>query len=91
MVFKSIHLAVFVDGCYWHGCPDHYAPSKTNCEYWDDKIRTNRQRDEDTNRRLAEAGWTVIRVWEHESPEAAARRIAVLVHRIREDGQDRPM
>ena len=76
VVFGRARIAVFVDGCFWHGCPYHGTMAKRNRTFWQAKIRTNKQRDADTNRRLKEAGWRVVRVWEHESPKAAARRIA---------------
>jgi DNA mismatch endonuclease (patch repair protein) len=65
-----------VDGCFWHGCPDHYRPATRNGEFWSAKIEANRGRDSETNRLLAAAGWTVIRIWEHEPPAEAAERIA---------------
>jgi DNA mismatch endonuclease (patch repair protein) len=64
---------VFVDGCFWHGCPTHRTWPKSNSEWWASKLEANVSRDRDTDRRLAEAGWLVIRMWEHEdSIEAAA-------------------
>ena len=79
VVFTGAHIAVFVDGCYWHGCPDHYRPAKRNTEFWSEKISANRQRDAEASSLLEQAGWLVIRVWEHEDPSAAAQRIAVLI------------
>jgi len=79
VVFASARIAVLVDGCFWHGCPQHATWPKENADFWRDKIETNRRRDADTDRRLAEAGWLVIRVWEHEEPAAAAARIAEAV------------
>ncbi|MFD5435803.1 very short patch repair endonuclease [Kitasatospora sp. NPDC127067] len=79
IVFTKAKVAVFVDGCYWHGCPDHYRPSKRRAEAWQNKIQTNRDRDAATNLALREAGWTVIRVWEHEDVEEAAGRIAEML------------
>ncbi|MGW3327081.1 very short patch repair endonuclease [Streptomyces virginiae] len=75
LVFTKAHIAVFVDGCFWHGCPEHYRPSTRNSEFWQRKIETNRARDAETDLRLGEAGWNVVRVWEHEDPEEAARRV----------------
>jgi DNA mismatch endonuclease (patch repair protein) len=85
--FTRARIAVFVDGCFWHGCPDHYRPAKRNSEFWSGKIEANRERDKDTNRRLSEAGWTVIRVWEHEDPVTIAADIANLV-RSHTDSRD---
>jgi DNA mismatch endonuclease (patch repair protein) len=75
LVFQGARVAVFVDGCFWHGCPDHASWPKANADWWRDKLLANRRRDADTDRRFAEAGWHVIRVWEHESPGEAADRI----------------
>ena len=75
VVFTAAHVAVFVDGCYWHGCPDHYRPAKKNAEFWSEKISKNRERDVETDRLLKEAGWIVIRVWEHEDTSTAAQRV----------------
>jgi DNA mismatch endonuclease (patch repair protein) len=70
---------VFLDGCFWHGCPAHHTVAKTNAAYWADKVVQNRLRDEQTDRLLADAGWAVLRVWEHEVPADAAVRAAALV------------
>ncbi|MFI5522370.1 very short patch repair endonuclease [Streptomyces platensis] len=83
MVFRPAKVAVFIDGCYWHGCPEHYVPPKTNPGYWSDKVAGNIARDRDTDRRLSEAGWTVLRFWEHESPDACALQIAAMVSKLR--------
>lgn len=83
VVFRPAKVAVFIDGCYWHGCPEHYVPPKTNQGYWSGKVATNMARDRDTNDRLAQAGWTVLRFWEHESPNACALQIAATVDRLR--------
>ena len=81
LLFASARVAVFVDGCYWHGCPIHGTWSKANAAFWRQKIEANRRRDRDTNGRLRRAGWTVVRVWEHEPPNKAAGRIARIVTR----------
>ncbi|MFD7789743.1 very short patch repair endonuclease, partial [Streptomyces sp. NPDC059759] len=57
IVFRPAKLAVFIDGCYWHGCPDHYVPPKTNQGYWSDKVTRNMARDRDTDKQLQAAGW----------------------------------
>ncbi|MDX3401062.1 MULTISPECIES: very short patch repair endonuclease [Streptomyces] len=79
MVFRSAQVAVFIDGCYWHGCPEHYVPPKTNSGYWSEKVVRNVSRDRDTDARLREAGWLVLRFWEHEPSDACANEIAVTV------------
>lgn len=83
MVFTRAKVAVFIDGCFWHGCPRHYQPSKSNVEYWIPKIDANRNRDEQMNALLAAAGWTVLRFWEHEQPDTVAARIVEIVRRAR--------
>lgn len=75
MVFTAARVAVFVDGCFWHGCPDHYRPATRNSAFWQEKIEANRARDEETNRLLEKEGWTVVRVWEHEELDTAAAKI----------------
>lgn len=72
VVFPRARVAVFVDGCFWHGCPEHGTMPKANRAFWRDKIARNRARDADTDRRLADLGWTVLRFWEHEDVERAA-------------------
>lgn len=77
IVFTRARVAVFVDGCFWHGCPDHgRRRHEVNSWYWPDKIARNKERDNDTVARLRAAGWTVVRVWEHDPTAAAADRIA---------------
>ncbi len=75
IVFGPSRVAVFVDGCFWHSCPEHATIPKNNRQWWVDKLEANVQRDRDTDRELEEAGWLVVRVWEHENVEAAASRI----------------
>lgn len=65
VVFTRRRVAVFVDGCFWHGCPIHFVPPKSNGWYWEPKLRRNRERDELAVRALAAAGWQVVRIWEH--------------------------
>jgi DNA mismatch endonuclease (patch repair protein) len=79
VVFPGQRVAVFVDGCFWHGCPEHYRPASKNGEFWSSKIEGTKARDADTDRRLTEQGWTVIRVWEHEDPHHAAERVGNVV------------
>ncbi|MTE18107.1 DNA mismatch endonuclease Vsr [Streptomyces sp. TRM43335] len=86
IVFGPARVAVFVDGCFWHGCPQHATWPKNNAEFWRRKIEGNRTRDLDTDARLADAGWAAVRVWEHEDPAEAAARIAALVAERRGGG-----
>lgn len=79
IVFTRQRVAVFCDGCYWHGCPDHGSWPKANAAWWRTKIEATRERDRDTDAQLVASGWYVVRVWEHEPPEAAADRIEALV------------
>jgi DNA mismatch endonuclease (patch repair protein) len=65
-VFPRLKTAVFVDGCFWHGCPKHATQPRTNAKFWREKIAGNRARDHRVNTALRKRGWTVIRVWEHE-------------------------
>lgn len=81
IAFTRHRLAVFVDGCFWHGCPQHGGRPKLNSTYWDAKIARNQERDAEQSERLVEAGWTVLRAWEHEDPAAVAARIAELLAR----------
>ncbi|MGX7825453.1 very short patch repair endonuclease [Actinokineospora sp. 24-640] len=79
VVFTRVRVAVFVDGCFWHGCPEHVTWPRRNAEFWRAKIEGNRARDRDTDARLADAGWRVVRVWEHEDPAEAARRVREVI------------
>jgi DNA mismatch endonuclease (patch repair protein) len=75
LLFPRLRIAVFLDGCFWHGCPDHHVPPRSNAGYWAEKTSTNRRRDADTDELLRDNGWLALRVWEHEDPESAALRI----------------
>lgn len=75
LVFAKARVACFVDGCQWHGCEEHFSLPKTNTEWWAEKLAWTKERDGRNNRTLSEAGWTVVRVWEHEDPVTAAARI----------------
>ena len=80
IVFPRARVAVFVDGCFWHGCPEHgRRRHAVNEWYWPEKIARNQRRDADTDARLHEAGWTVVRIWEHEPASDAAQRVAMAV------------
>ena len=75
LVFRPARVAVYVDGCFWHSCPVHATSPKANREWWAEKLAANVQRDRDSDIRLGEAGWLVIRVWEHEDMNEAAARV----------------
>ena len=76
IVFRRARVAVFVDGCFWHACPEHFHAPRTNPSYWAAKIERNRLRDAAVDARLDAAGWKSVRVWEHEDSAAAAVRVA---------------
>lgn len=76
ILFQRRKIAVFVDGCFWHGCPSHMTWPKSNARFWRDKIEANRRRDRLVDRMLTSAGWRVLRCWEHEPAARAAVRIA---------------
>jgi DNA mismatch endonuclease, patch repair protein len=82
LTFTKARLYVFVDGCFWHGCPEHFIEPKTRTEFWLDKIQGNRERDEDTRRQLELAGAFVLRVWEHQDPVLAANAVEELYRSI---------
>jgi DNA mismatch endonuclease (patch repair protein) len=79
LVFTKLRIAVFMDGCFWHGCPVHQQVPKRNSEYWVPKLRTNAERDTRVNAALEHAGWLVLRFWEHEEVEQCADRLSVVV------------
>ena len=79
LVFPRAKVAVFLDGCFWHGCPEHHTVASANAKFWADKVEGNRKRDRDTDGRLAEAGWVSVRIWEHEDAVEAARRVEEVV------------
>ena len=90
IAFLGERVAVMVDGCYWHGCPEHHNRPKRNAAWWDAKIERNRMRDAETDRLLRDAGWLPVRVWEHEHPLEAADRVqAVVVERRQQVFVDR--
>jgi DNA mismatch endonuclease (patch repair protein) len=75
VVFGREKVAIYVDGCFWHCCPQHGTMPKANAEFWERKLKRNRQRDAETGKALRECGWEVVRVWEHEEVVEAADRI----------------
>jgi DNA (cytosine-5)-methyltransferase 1 len=79
LLFEDCGVAVLVDGCYWHACPTHGTSAKANAKWWREKLKANRQRDQDTERLLHERGWVVLRFWEHDDPGQSALRVAAVV------------
>lgn len=75
VLFTRACLALFLDGCYWHSCPEHGTRPKTNSAYWEAKLRANVVRDRKNDDALAAAGWRVLRIWEHEEPDEVAQRV----------------
>ncbi|MFY7064677.1 very short patch repair endonuclease [Nocardiopsis changdeensis] len=87
VIFPKDKVAIFVDGCFWHGCSQHLRPAKKNAEAWAAKIEGNKVRDADTNELLRAAGWTVIRFWEHEDSKRAADTVEQVLRRLRGKGE----
>ena len=79
IVFVSARVAIFVDGCFWHGCPDHGVLPKSNRDWWRCKLAATRRRDENKDRALADAGWLPIHVWEHDDPSSVAATVEEVV------------
>jgi DNA mismatch endonuclease, patch repair protein len=79
VAFPRRKIAVFVDGCFWHGCPEHATWPRANAEWWRAKIEGNVARDRDTDARLLDAGWRVVRIWEHEAPPDGASRVVAAI------------
>lgn len=79
IVFPRLKIAVFMDGCFWHGCPQHATQPKSNAEWWRTKLDKNMARDTETTEHLRAEGWTVLRFWEHEVPIEAARIVQEIV------------
>ena len=83
VVFTKARIAVFIDGCFWHRCPEHGRETfNHNADYWEAKIATNVARDQDTNTRLRAAGWTVLRFWEHQEVDAVTQAIVDAVRGV---------
>jgi DNA mismatch endonuclease (patch repair protein) len=81
IVFSRARLVVMVDGCFWHRCPEHGLAPKSNAAWWREKLDRNVERDRQTDEKLASSGWRVVRVWEHEAPNASADRIENMLRR----------
>lgn len=88
IVFTRQKVAVFIDGCFWHGCPEHATIPKAHAEYWVPKLAKNKERDAETTAELQNEGWTVLRFWEHESPEAVAYEVADRIQSLRSVARD---
>jgi DNA mismatch endonuclease, patch repair protein len=83
VAFPALGLAVFIDGCWWHGCPSHKGSAQRNSEWWSAKIDSNVKRDRDTDERLRGIGWEVMRFWEHDDPRVVAEVIEEAVLRLK--------
>lgn len=79
VAFTRARIAIFVDGCFWHSCPEHGTSPAANSQWWETKLRTNTERDRDTDRLLEDSGWEVLRFWELEAPDLAMKRVAATV------------
>ena len=80
--FPKLRLAVFVDGCFWHGCPRHATQPATNRAFWQKKLARNRARDRVVNRTLRQRGWIILRIWQHELTRRNEPRLLLRIHRI---------
>lgn len=89
IVWRGLHLAVFIDGCFWHGCPDHATRPKANEAWWAKKLDGNVERDRRTDVALTARGWRVLRFWEHEDPGAVADVICLTLTQLRQRTPDR--
>ncbi len=79
IVFTRPRIAVFVDGCFWHGCPEHGTTPRANTEHWGPKLQCNQERDALVDAALSGAGWIVLRYWEHEPVDAVAAQVAAAI------------
>lgn len=82
MVFSRMNTVIFIDSCFWHGCPKHLRMPKSNVDYWKNKIKRNKERDNATNREYKNSGWQVIRIWEHDINTSFERTIRKLVQKV---------
>ncbi|MEV7993144.1 very short patch repair endonuclease [Streptomyces sp. NPDC086077] len=86
VAFPRAKIAILIDGCFWHGCPQHATQPRTNADWWRRKLDRNMARDRETTEHLIAEGWTVLRFWEHEAPGEVAMRVAAAVERHRAEG-----
>jgi DNA mismatch endonuclease (patch repair protein) len=84
IVFTRQKVAVFIDGCFWHGCPQHYVASKSAVSYWDAKLQRNKERDRVVTQLLSDDGWRVVRIWEHVPVDDARDAITALLDHLDE-------
>lgn len=89
IAFPAISLAVFIDGCFWHGCREHRTVPVSNASYWGPKLARNVERDVETTARLETAGWRVRRYWEHDDPTSVADGVSALVTTLRDQQEQR--
>ncbi|MGI8797169.1 MAG: very short patch repair endonuclease [Acidimicrobiia bacterium] len=82
IAFPRHRLAVFVDGCFWHSCPDHGTAPRTNADYWNEKLARNSRRDQAIDAALLADGWEVLRVWEHDPPDDAAAHVTDVLSKL---------
>ncbi|WP_426501592.1 very short patch repair endonuclease [Streptomyces sp. D54] len=87
IAFTKAKIAVFMDGCFWHGCPEHATHPKANAQWWRAKLDRNKAQDVETTDHLSADGWTVLRSWEHESPEDVADRVTACVISTRRESR----
>lgn len=83
LIFPSVRLAIFIDGCFWHKCPEHFRNPKTNAAFWKKKISGNVKRDIKVNQTLYKIGWTVLRIWEHEIRKDSSRVVKKITSVLR--------
>lgn len=89
LVFPTERVAVFIDGCFWHSCPLHGTMPMANRDFWAAKLARNSERDRQTDSQLRAAGWAVVRIWEHEDPNAGADRVQDVISRRRQETNGR--
>jgi DNA mismatch endonuclease (patch repair protein) len=85
IAFTRRHVVIFVDGCFWHGCPDHKTAPASNAAWWTQKLAGNVQRDRETDENLRVAGWTVLRFWEHDVVDDVVAQIVTVLESRRGD------
>ena len=82
IVFPRYKTVVFVDGCFWHGCPRHFVQPRSNKNFWKEKIKKNKKRDKEVSRKLKQQGWKVVRIWEHELRKSEEKTISKIQKKI---------